>query len=119
MVHKYSGNIRDKLDYGQVLFEMMLQTTRQNFNDRLFFNNVMLIDMTLCAYWDDMYFKDVEKLEADMKKFGMENIDKNGKPEKPNQRTIALRKYRILMNLARRKGLLPTENISHIMGEEF
>lgn len=109
--------IRDKLDYGTVLFEMILQTARQGHDVRAYYTNVNMIADTLMPYWDDDYNKSIKELEDEVEAFKNGNFDKFGKAMLPSQRQIAERKYRILMDLARRKALLPTENITHIMGD--
>jgi hypothetical protein len=115
--------IREKLDYSQVLFEMMMQAMRDCHEPEAFSGDISLIDGILAPYYDDEYLKNRKEIEqSSNRKSNNDSIDYRSMREKPGMRekirmdsNFSILKE--LMRLARRKGLLPLESISHVLGE--
>lgn len=113
--------MREKLDFQEVLFEYMILFGKANDVDSMEMIT-RKIESTLSPYKDKTYNAELEKLKTNFD-FECSNAfdGKTGKMrvdlvEKARWATI-FKKYDSLMGLARRKGLLPEETITHVMGE--
>lgn len=117
--------MRDKLDFQEVLFSMLIQTMKEIHHQDAYKNNVRLIETTLLPYHDQIYAAESKKIDEDtssrIKKYAVDyrrnREDSFIRDNIEQERTVS--KLGALMKLARRKGLLPEETITHIMGEEM
>jgi hypothetical protein len=115
--------MREKLDFKQVLFEYMILFGKANDVDSVEMIT-RKIESTLSPYKDKTYTTEMEKLKTNFENDCSNAYD--GKSGKINVARVEqarwsamFKKYDFLMGLARRKGLLPEETVSHIMGEEL
>jgi hypothetical protein len=107
--------IREKLDYSQVLFEMMMQAMRDCHEPPAFQNDINLIEGTLSPYGDEEHRKNMKEIRDSFRnRMNNEAMDYKDMREKPDtgmrirmQENFAI--YKELMRLARKKGLLPEE----------
>ena len=113
--------MREKLDFQQVLFEYMIL-----FGKALDIDSLELvirkIESTLSPYKDKTFVAEVDRLKTKNENGNKGAYDRRigamdwGEVDKLRW-GIAFEKYDALMGLARRKGLLPEETITHVMGE--
>ncbi len=113
--------MREKLDFQEVLFEYMILFGKANDIDSIEMIT-RKIESTLSPYKDKTYNEGMVKLKTDFEHEYSNAFD--GKSGKMNMArveqarwSVAFTKYDFLMGLARRKGLLPEETITHVMGE--
>lgn len=115
--------MREKLDFQQVLFEYMIL-----FGKALDIDSLELvirkIESTLSPYCDKTLTEQIRKLKEENELGHKRAFDRyyNSVDLKAVENLrwgIAFKKYDSLMGLARRKGLLPEETITHVMGESL
>ena len=117
--------MREKLDFQEVLFSMLIQTMKEIHHQDAYRNNVALIEVTLLPYHDKIYEDEIKKIDEGcalgIKKYAFDH--QKGKEDAYARESIEQRrtinKLGALMKLSRRKGLLPEETITHVMGEAF
>lgn len=117
--------IKEKLDFGQVLFKHIIQTSEQAHDGNAYTTNVAVLEALLTPYLDKDYENAVNNIGSKQKQV-LESMRNKHDPINPFSDISILRadvyashmKLKELMLLARRKGLLPPEMVSHIMGED-
>jgi len=110
-----SYEVRDKLDFKQLLFLQILQMTRENHDPVMFEHNVGVLEMTLSPYFDSEY---VEKVKPIDDRWHEGKIKSQVKFAVFISRDLCEIKYKMLMQLARRKGLLPEEGTEYTFEED-
>ncbi len=116
--------MRERLDFQQVLFEMLMTYMKDIHDLEMRSDDISMIEGVLNPYLDKKYTDAKEKIfstyAAEIKKYGSDRYGKEISDNVVDMKKHALDAiFKELMNLARRKGLLPEEAISHIMGEEL
>jgi hypothetical protein len=111
--------MREKLDFQQVLFEMLMKYMREWHDLDMRSNNISGIEGTLNPYLDNKYREEKKKIfdeyAREMKKHGTDRYGKEISSNAADLKKDALDAiYKELMNLARRKGLLPEETIGGV-----
>ena len=123
-MEKDSLPMKEKLEYADVLFSMLIQTQREIHDPEAYANNVELIETTLHPYKDTMFIEEMKKNDvyfAELAKtHGFDNQRGKSRPEVHAKidKIRMVKKLECIMNLARRKGLLPEESVTHIMGDD-
>lgn len=115
--------MREKMDFQEVLFQQMIEIMKNCHDPVMFEDSVTILEATLTPYLDNTYDEDHEKIIKKYNSIVKSCYDRYNRQETNKVDGVKtgsiMEIYKALMRLARRKGLLPEEVISHIMGEEL
>jgi hypothetical protein len=110
-----SYEVRDKLDFKQLLFLQMLQLTKENHDPVAYEENLEVLEMTLSPYFDEEYRKKIDEIDT---RWHERKTQVSNEGKVFISRYFCGRKHKLLMELARRKGLLPEEGTEYTFEED-
>ena len=117
--------MRDKIDLKTTLFNFMAKVMNDCHDVYALEDDISIFESTLAPYSDDIFEEDLTKIkdkyiiDIQDNAFDFKNGKENSNKAEKYRKEAIIQRYRAIMNLARRKGLLPEESISHVMGEEL
>jgi hypothetical protein len=117
--------MHDKIDYTQALFQFMIKTFNDCHNIDLYEEDVLQFEDSFpYSENDGEYKKELNEIQKEYEKRLRTSFDNKTQKIIPHQMEhtrgyVAHARYRALIRSARRKGLLPEESVSHILGEEL